>query len=353
VTELDGILKTARSWVVTRSGGCVISSRIRLARNLAGSVFPGQAPLDERRRVFERLANILSEPDMLPDVAVLPLDDLSPVDREMLHERRLISREMVVKNSACGLVVSAKQRIAVMINEEDHLRMQILRPGLNLLKAWKILDRLDSELERHVKYAFSPELGYLTSCPSNVGTGLRASVMLHLPGLKLMNEIDRVVKGMNRMGLAVRGMFGEGSQDYSSMYQISNQTTLGMTEEDTLRRVLDIAETLVDIERNARLRLIGQRRVFVEDYISRAVGIVRHSKIMSSGEALDLLSAIHLGLDFKMVTGVSLSRINELILLVQPGHMQKRAGRQLTVEERDMLRSLLVHERLQSVKLTI
>jgi len=207
---VEDLMKRSSAWLSPRhSSGVVISSRIRLARNVHGVAFPGWAGGDECKRLFDRLHDALMALDSLDEPISLRVDDLSSVEREVLRERRLISPELVEKGSGSGVVIAKKQRVAVMINEEDHLRLQVMRPGLDLASAWRLLDRIDTELEQHVSYAFSPEFGYLTACPSNVGTGMRASVMLHFPGLKLLDEMDRVIKGLTRMGLAVRGAFGE------------------------------------------------------------------------------------------------------------------------------------------------
>jgi protein arginine kinase len=348
---IDDLMKRSSAWLSPRRNlGVVISSRIRLARNVHGVAFPGWAGSDESKRLFDRLSSALMGLDVLSDAVMVPLDGLSPVDKDVLRERRLISPEFVSKGAGCGLVVARKQRVAVMINEEDHLRLQIMRPGLDLKSAWSLIDRIDTELERSVSYAYSPELGYLTACPSNVGTGMRVSVMLHLPGLKLLDEMDRVVKGLNRMGLAVRGTFGEGSDAFGNMYQVSNQTTLGVSEEETVATVQDVAGTLVKLEENARARLIEQRELQVTDYVHRALGILKYARIVSSGEALDLLSGLRLGLEFGMLAGVQLSRLNELILVTQAGHLQKAADHVLSVNERDAMRIRLMREKLNGIE---
>jgi len=346
------VLKKSRSWVSSRgSSGIVVSSRIRLARNVSGAAFPWRAGSDKSKQLFEKLATALTSLETLENAVVMPMEEISAVDREVLCERRIISSEMVGKGVGSGVVVADKQRVAIMINEEDHLRMQVIRPGLNLRTAWKMLDNIDSELEHYVSYAFSPELGYLTACPSNVGIGMRVSVMLHLPGLKLLGEIDQVITGLNRMGMAVRGTFGEGSEDFGNMYQISNQPTLGVSEADVVKRIDDIAKTLVELENSARTRLMQKREIYVRDYVNRAYGISKYAEVMSSGEALDLLSALRFGVEFGMLSGVSLSRITELMLLIQPGHLQKNAKNELSAADRDILRSRLVRKKLKGIEI--
>lgn len=349
---VEELIKKSNSWVSTRkSSGIVVSSRIRLARNIRGYAFPGWAGSDVGRSLFEILSKSLSSIELLEDAEIFPIDQLEEVDRIVLCERHLISRDMTEKGPGSGFVISAKHRVAIMINEEDHLRLQIIRPGLDLMSAWETLDRIDTELEKDVCYAFSPEYGYLTACPSNVGIGMRVSVMLHLPGLKLMDEIDSVVTGLNRMGMAVRGTFGEGSDAFGNMYQVSNETTLGVTELDTVNQINDIAETLIEIEQNARLRLMQQREIYLRDYINRAFGISMYAQVTSSGEALDLLSALRLGVEFGILCGITLNRIDKLMLLVQPGHLQKNVKKKLKIEERDQLRSELMRKKLKGIEL--
>ena len=352
---VDDLIKRSSAWIsARRSSGVVISSRIRLARNVHGVAFPGWAGGDECKRLFARLRDALTSLDELGDAVVLCVDELAPVEREVLRERRLISPELVErgnKGAGSGLVVAKQQRIAVMINEEDHLRLQVMRPGLDLTAAWRLLNRIDSELEQRIPYAFSSELGYLTACPSNVGTGMRVSVMLHLPGLKLLDEMEPVAKGLNRMGMAVRGTFGEGSDAFGNLYQVSNQTTLGISESDTVACIQDMAETLVELEENARARLMEQRKIQVLDYVNRAFGILQYAQIMSSGEALDLLSGLRLGLESDILTGVAANRLNELMLATQPGHLQKMAKHELSIEERAVQRARLIRRKLKGLSL--
>ena len=350
--SVEGVLKAGRSWALSRrSAGIVVSSRLRLARNVRGEVFPWKSGSDDSRRLFERLSGVMCKLESLTDAVVMPMDKLEVVERGLLCERRLISRDLAGRGAGSGVVVAEKQRVAVMINEEDHLRMQVIRAGLDLISGWKLLDRVDSEIESYIDYAYTPELGYLTACPSNVGTGMRASVMLHLPGLKLLDEIDRVITGLNRMGFAVRGTFGEGSEDFGNMYQVSNQTTLGLSEGEIVKRVNDVAEKLVVLERNARGRLLQKREIYVRDYVNRGFGIANYAEVMASGEGLDLLSALRFGVELGMVGGVSVEKVNELMLLIQPGHLQNSLKKELSAGERDGLRAKLVRRKLKNMKL--
>ncbi len=277
---------------------------------------------------------------------------LSPVDKEMLKERHLISSELAEKGTGSGLITDRTHGLAVMINEEDHLRMQVIRPGMNLTGAWERLLQVDRELDAQIPYAYSKRLGYLTSCPSNIGTGLRASVMMHLSGLKLTGDIDQTIKGLDKIGLAVRGLFGEGTEASGNMFQISNQFTLGRDEEWIVGHMVGIVQELAMHEQNARQRVMENRRTLVLDHIGRALGLLHHARMLNSSEAIDQLSALRLGVELGVVRNLTIERINEIILLAQPGHLQKTMRRGLQPEERDEVRAQVVKEHLKNVKLT-
>jgi protein arginine kinase len=251
------------------------------------------------------------------------------------------------------VVLRRDEAVSVMINEEDHLRMQALAPGEDLMGVWKTVNQLDSELEELLRYAFSRRLGYLTACPSNVGTGLRASVMLHLPALSLLNEVEPMIRGLTKIGLAVRGLLGEGTEASGNMFQISNQTTLGESEPEIMARLAQIVEEVAGHEKNGRIRLMERRASYVQDYVSRAVGVLLNARLLSSHELLDLLSAVRLGMDLDMVEGVTLNAIHGLILLTQPGHMQRMMGCEIGPEERDEARAGIVRDKLRRVLLDI
>ncbi|MFH0878757.1 MAG: protein arginine kinase, partial [Lentisphaerota bacterium] len=268
------------------------------------------------------------------------------LDKFILFERHLISREQTEKGRGSGLVASRDERLAVMVNEEDHMRMQSMRPGLDLLQTWKSLDEVDDYCEKRVRYAFSTRLGYLTACPTNVGTGMRASVMLHVPGLVLMNEINPIVKGMGKIGLAVRGLWGEGTEAIGNMFQVSNQISLGENEADIIRNLEQIVLEIVEHERNARARLAEKKDSVVKDHVGRAYGILAHAHILSSKEALDLLSGLRLGIDLGIFKDMNRQVIDELLLLTQPGHLQKVVGKKLKPKDRDIARARLVRKKL-------
>lgn len=322
----------------------VISSRIRLARNLHGVAFPGWAGEDECLRVQRRMEEVLGAvkslgPSIEVDMAEIPLHD-----KDFLRERHLISMELAQKSRGSCLMVRQDEVLGVMVNEEDHLRLQAMRPGFQLNGLWHEIDTLDSEIESMVQYAFSPELGYLTACPTNVGTGLRASVMMHVPALRLSNEIEPIIKGLSKIGLAVRGLLGEGTEASGNMFQISNQTTLGEAESAIVERLVQIVNEIASHERNARSRLMEQRENKIRDFVGRAYGVLCHARVLTSRETLDLLSGLRLGFDLGMIKGLGISDINRLTLCSQPGHLQKSAGLTVKPEERDELRASRVRD---------
>lgn len=344
---VDDLVKQPGAWLrVGAHTGIIVSSRVRLARNIADTAFPGWAGEEESVRLWHDLRPALENLATCPAPLVFEIGALHRVDREVLVERHLMSHDLAEKGKGSALVLQRDETLAIMVNEEDHLRMQALTPGLDLFGIWEKINAVDSEIERHVNYAFAPRLGYLTACPTNVGTGIRASVMLHLPGLVLMNEINAIVKGINKIGLAVRGLWGEGTDASGNMFQISNQTTLGEKEETIIKRLEQIVLEIAEHEKNARLRLIQQKEHLVRDHVGRAYGILAHAFLLNSKETLDLLSALRLGIDLGILTGWNQSLIDELFILIQPGHLQKIEGKNIGAEKRDRARAQLVRARL-------
>ncbi len=344
---MDDLLRQPGAWAgAGRDEGIVVSSRVRLARNLRDSAFPGWAGEEECERIWKELQPVLQAPGAVSPSVAVGMAELDPLDRQILFERHLISREQAEKGRGSGVVISEDERLSVMVNEEDHLRMQAMRPGLDIVETWKAMDRLDTGLEKSVRYAFSPRLGYLTACPTNVGTGLRASVMLHLPGLVLMGEINPIIKGVSKIGLAVRGLWGEGTEAIGNMFQVSNQISLGDKEESIVAGIEQIALEMVEHEKNARTRLLEKREVVLKDHVGRARGILQNAHILTSKEALELLSALRLGVDLGILGGVDRRVVDELLLMTQPAHLQKTEGKKLKPKDRDRARADLVRKRL-------
>jgi protein arginine kinase len=346
---VDDLVKRRDSWLLGEQdpAGIVISSRVRLARNVKGMPFPGWAAEEDRVRLCGELQRAFQGVAALRDPICIAMQELSPVDRAVLTERHLISKELASQGVGSGLIISKDEGLAVMLNEEDHLRIQAVAPGLDLDGVWQRVDTLDTELEERMTYAFSARLGYLTACPTNVGTGLRASVMLHLSGLRYMGEVEAVMRGLDKLGLAVRGLSGEGTEAYGNICQISNQSTLGAGEREIIDGLLDVVREVVVHERQARLRLLRTRQDYVLDQIGRAYGILRNARVLPSCEAIDLMAALRLGVEFGIVRGIGVADLNAIMLLTQPGHLQKIMRRTLNPEERDAARAEMVRTRLR------
>ncbi len=326
------------------AGGIAVSSRVRLARNVADAPFPTRATAAERRRIWQRLrAALVSLPSLQLCVA-RGNEDIPEAEARLLVEQHLASREFAQRRPGGGLVLSADRRLSVMVNEEDHLRMQSLAEGLALEAAWRRMDALDRELEERLPMAFSPRWGYLTACPTNVGTGLRASVMLHLAGLAMVGEMPQVVRGIQQLGLAVRGIWGEGTDALGNMYQISNQATLGLSEEELIQELARAVGEVIQHERNARARLLADHPVILRDQVGRAAGILGHAHKITTQEALGLLSTLRLGIESGIFDPPGGVTVDDMFLRVQPAHIQAMAGRELDAAERDVVRATMLRE---------
>jgi protein arginine kinase len=327
----------------------VMSSRVRLARNLRDTAFPGWAKKPERVRVLELIRPAVESLPEMKGAFSEVMDNLSALDKQILVERHLISREHAAKSAGSGLVLNHDETFCVMINEEDHLRMQALRPGLQLRQAWSAIDHLDSELEKKLDYAFSNDLGYLTACPTNLGTGIRVSAMLHLPGLVLGEQINPIVQSVNKLGLAVRGLYGEGTEALGNVFQVSNQMTLGESEATIVERLDKVLSQIIEHEENARQTLLEKKPKVVFNHIGRAYGILANAHSISSKETMNLLSLMRLGVDLGLFPEEERSLVDELFILTQPAHLQKQFSDKLSAEERDLLRADMLRERLKHV----
>src|SRR5262247_208899 len=327
----------------------VMSSRVRLARNVKDAAFPGWAKKPERIRILELIRPAIEGLPEMKDAFSETMDSLSTLDKQILVERHLISREHAAKSAGSGLVLNREETLCVMINEEDHLRMQALRPGLQLRQAWNAIDQADSTLERKLDYAFSPELGYLTACPTNIGTGIRVSAMLHLPGLVLAEQINPIIQSVNKLGLAVRGLYGEGTEALGNVFQVSNQMPLGESESAIVERLEKVLAQIIEHEENARATLLEKKAKMVYNHIGRAYGILANAHSISSKETMNLLSLMRLGVDVGLFPGVDRSLVDELFILTQPAHLQKQHSEKLSAEERDLIRADMLRERLKHV----
>jgi protein arginine kinase len=324
----------------------VLSSRVRLARNLAGFPFATKALEDQKGEILSRVRAAVDrwkQPGrrFFVDVSAAPA-----IESRLLVERHLVSRELVLAKGPRGAVFGADERVSLMVNEEDHLRLQAIHSGLALDAAFEEAYAVDRELERSIPFAVSPSWGYLTACPTNVGTGMRASVMLHLPALVYTKQMEKVFQACARTSLAVRGFYGEGTMAQGDFYQISNQVTLGLDEKDVLRSLHRMLPTIVQYEREVRQHLLDQRRNKLEDKVHRALAVLRSARTITSEEAMEMLSAVRLGVVLDLLPTPDVKAVNELFVLVQPAHLQKLSKEELDPDERDVKRAALLRQRL-------
>ncbi len=324
----------------------VISSRIRLARNLAEFPFVRRASREERTQIAKSTRAKIESISEWTNVMCLDLERLDEVDRQFLVERQLMSREMAEGEGDRSVVIDKDERFSVMINEEDHLRLQVMCSGLDLQAAWERIDKLDDQLEAKLTYAFHETLGYLTACPTNVGTGLRVSVMLHLPALVITREIEKVFRSLQKINVAVRGLYGEGSQFMGDFYQISNQITLGRTEAELVNTVQEVVPRIIEYERRAREFLVNESEQDLHDDVSRAYGILCTAKKISSEETLHYLSKVRMGVNLGLIRSIEIATINKLFVHTQPAHLQKLRGHHLSVADRNIERASYLQSHL-------
>jgi protein arginine kinase len=324
----------------------VISSRVRLARNLAHFPFLSRADDAVRAEVESLIREHLDDLPVRGSLTYFDVGQLAKLDRQFLVERQLISREHADTQGARGVGVAAKENVSLMVNEEDHLRMQVLRSGLALDDCWEEINRIDDALEEHIDFAFSQRLGYLTACPTNVGTGIRVSVMMHLPALVLTKEVQKVFQAMQKMRHAVRGLYGEGSQAMGDFYQISNQVTLGLSEQDLIDRLKEVVTGIIAYERRVRDALIKENRQRLHDQVSRAYGILSSAQTITSEETMHLLSSVRMGINLGLVEGIEIPTVNELFIQTQPAHLQKLRHETLESAERNVARASYLRQRL-------
>lgn len=324
----------------------VISSRIRLARNLEGHPFCARLSPDTREELERELADAIGRARLPEAFAYTRLDDTAEVERQLLLERHMISREHALADGPRGVAISASENSSIMTLEEDHLRLQVLRSGFDLPACWTDIDTVDDALEAHVTFAFDIELGYLTACPTNVGTGIRVSVMLHLPGLVLSQHIERMFRSVARINLVVRGLHGEGTRASGDFFQVSNQVTLGQSEEQIINEFMQFVPHIIDYERRVRQKLLAEDRQRIEDRISRACGTLRSARTITSEEAMEKLSMVRLGVNAGLVDDIEIGAVNAIFLQSQPAHIMKHVGRALDAEERDIARARFIQEAL-------
>lgn len=347
--SIDKFMQNAVTGWMTAHGehsDIVMSTRIRLARNFRGYHFPIVATEAQAMAVDEMVAGTLMDHSEDETYTYSKMSELPKLEREVLIEKHLISPQLANPNRYGAVMLSADETVSVMVNEEDHVRIQCIYPGLQLREAYNKADEVDDLLEKELPYAFDEQFGYLTSCPSNTGTGMRASVMMHLPALTITKQIERIIPAISRLGMVVRGIYGEGSKALGNVYQVSNQVTLGKTEKEILDELSNITSRLLAHERRSRETLLAKSRVALENRLFRSLGTLVYSRLLQTGEAAHCLSDVRLGIDLGIIQDVDVSILNELMIFMQPGFLQQYAGEELSQEERDIFRAKLFRERL-------
>jgi len=325
----------------------VISSRVRIARNLIGYPFPYKMDPSQGLDVLKRVSEAVLKSNISKELIYIDTRKLNAVERQSLVEKHLISPDLVSSTNEHGVIVNKDENISIMINEEDHLRIQCMFAGMQIEDAWKACDRIDSLLEKKVDFAFNNDLGYLTCCPTNIGTGIRASVMLHLPALVMTGYIRGILEGCSKIGVAVRGIYGENSEAAGNMFQISNQVTLGQTEEEIVASIKNISLQVIEQERTLRGELYKQNPFRLEDKVFRSLGVFSNARIISSEESLKLLSDVRLGIDMGIIKNIKIEVLNEIMLFLQPANLQRLSDKPLSPEERDIQRAELIRSKLR------
>jgi protein arginine kinase len=346
------MLETRGKWFAEPGpqGQAILSTRVRLARNVRGLRFPPRALPEELDGVLTRVAHAAAQIPGLRGGSFFAMEQLSAVERQFLLERHLASHDLASDGAHRGLCCSADEGLAVLVNEEDHLRIQSLRPGFQLDACFAAADALEEEIEAHIEYAFADDFGYLTACPTNVGTGLRASVLIHLPALVLTRRMKKVLGGVAQVGLAVRGFYGEGTDVLGHFFQISNQTTLGEKESQTLLNLERVVHQLLEHEARARDLLLKDAGDQITDKVRRAYGTLSQAHLLSAEETIALTSALRLGLALDLDGLPDVATINELLLCAQPAHLQLRLGQTLDTAARRRARAHFVRERLGTAR---
>ncbi len=326
----------------------VLSTRIRLARNVAGCKYPTSADSDTRKRIVNYFDSVVTRSELLGRGQYYKATDIEEMDRDFLVERHLISPAFLSGDISKTMLIGPAERLSIMVNEEDHLRIQALSSGLDPQSAFDLAMKYETEIGHYLEYDYDKDFGYLTACPTNAGTGMRASVLIHLPGLVLTRDIDKVISRITRSGLIVRGFYGEGSDVLGNLFQVSNQNTLGLSESDILGQISRVTREIIEDEAKARQRLMDEAADMIEDKIWRAYGILKNARVLSSEEVMNLLSAVRLGHAMKVIDFLDISLVNEILLLSQPAHLQKYYGAEMEPTRRDFVRAQMVREKLRN-----
>jgi len=347
--NLNDLLKHTSEWLkgTGPSSDIVISSRIRLARNLFKTPFPHWANKKQGEQNLKAIEEAIAKVTFLKRATIFRLDVLDSVDKQFLVERHLMSLEHAQKTNHKAIVIDDEEIVAIMINEEDHLRMQVMQSGFNLFEAWNIIGQIDDALAKELPIAFLSDWGYLTACPTNTGTGMRGSVMLHLPALVMTRQIDRVLAAISKLSFNTRGLYGEGTQAQGNFFQISNQVSLGSSEDEIINNINGVIRQIIEQENQARETILSKNRPLLEDRVNRSLAILKSARIISSQETIELLSMVRLGCDLGMVKDINRAILNELFIIIRPAHLQKIENKKLSSEERDVKRAELIRNKLE------
>ncbi|MFH1355317.1 MAG: protein arginine kinase [Candidatus Omnitrophota bacterium] len=347
--KLDDLLKHASEWLkgTGPNSDIVISTRIRLARNLSKLPFPHWANKKQSEDALKAVEESLKKVDYLKNATVFKLAQIDSVDKQLLVERHLMSFEHTQRTDYKAVMIEEEEIVAIMINEEDHMRIQVMQSGFNLFEAWNIINRIDESLAKELSIAYSSDWGYLTACPTNAGTAMRGSVMLHLPALVMTRSIDRVLAAISKLSFTTRGLYGEGTQATGNFFQISNQVSLGLSEYEIINNINGLIRQIIEQEKQARELMLSKNKSLLEDRVYRSLGILKSAHIITSQETTELLSMVRLGVDLGMVKDINRQTINELFIITQPAHLQKIENRKLSANERDAKRAELIRSRIK------
>lgn len=346
--KIEQLLTHTGEWLrgTGPSANIVMSSRIRLARNLANCPFPSRSTKKELETTLNSVEQALKHISFLKGATLFRMNELDQIDRQLLVERHLMSHEHSSNPEGKGLLVSSEEVVSIMINEEDHLRIQVMRSGLNLTEGWDIINDIDDSLSKELGFSYIENWGFLTSCPTNTGTAMRGSVMMHLPALVMTKQINKVLAAISKLSFASRGFYGEGTQASGNFYQISNQVSLGHSELDIIQNINGLIRQVIEQEEQARQALLIQNRPMLEDKICRCWGLLKTARIISSQEAIELFSMVRLGVDMGIIKDVNHKALNELFIVIQPAHLQKIEGKKLNAFERDTKRASVIRQKL-------
>ncbi len=347
--NLDDLLKQDSEWLKGTGpySNIVISSRVRLARNLDKMPFSHWAQRKKQEEIMNMIIDAANATNYLKGSMVYRIRDLSETDRMFLVERHLMSPEHAKDGEFKALIMDPKEVVSIMVNEEDHMRIQAMQSGFNLMEAWRIADEVDTELSKQLPYAYSPKYGYLTACPTNTGTGLRGSIMVHLPALVFSTQIERVLNATAKLGLNIRGLYGEGTEASGNLFQVSNQVSLGRSEADIIDNIERIMRQIVDKEEAARKILLTKNHEAIVDRVWRAYGTLKSAHIITSTETIALLSAIRLGVELGVIKNLTRQEVNELFIITQPAHLQKLEGKFLDASDRDLKRADIIRKKIE------